>query len=143
MFSRRAVLSLQPLISEKIRKLCDKLSGYVDRDEAADIATGFHCAAIDIISQYCLNECPDSLDVEGFKYGVLLYAKAIRETFWILKYFPIAGWLLALPKSVSLRLVPELEGFLAHRDVLSSPPYPPHRVNEVDGNARVCVCLRM
>jgi len=124
MFSRRAVLSLQPLISEKIRKLCDKLSGYADRDEAADIPAGFHCAAIDIISQYCFNECLDSLDVEGFKHGVLLYAKAISETFWIIKYFPIVEWLLALPRSVSLRLVPELEGFLAYRDVLSSPPSP-------------------
>ncbi|PUU78750.1 cytochrome P450 [Tuber borchii] len=118
MFSRRAVLSLQPLINGKIRKLCDILSGYADRDEAADIASGFHCAAIDIISQYCYSECLDSLDVEGFKHGVLVYAKATSETFWTIKYFPLVEWLLSLPRSVSLRLVPELKGFLAFRDTI-------------------------
>ena len=122
MFSRRAVLSLQPLISEKFRKLCDELSGYADRDEAANIASGFHCAAIDIISQYCYNECQNSLDVEDFKHGVIAYARATSDTFWMIKYFPLAEWLIALPRSISLRLVPELEGFLAFRDVLPPPP---------------------
>lgn len=140
MFSRRAVLSLQPLINVKIRKLCDKLSGYADRDEAADIASGFHCAAIDIVSQYCYNECLDSLDVEGFKHGVLVYAKATSETFWTIKYFPLVEWLLALPRSASLRLVPELKGFLEYRDVLP-PPKPPGSTNEVNRNACVCVLV--
>ncbi|KAG0633711.1 cytochrome P450 [Tuber brumale] len=116
MFSRRMVLSLQPLISEKIRKLCDKLSSYANRDEAADVASGFRSASIDIITQYCYNECLDSLDVEGFKHDMLLSIKGTSEAFWVAKYFPMIHWILNLPTNVTLRLMPELKGFLALKD---------------------------
>ncbi|CUS07664.1 unnamed protein product [Tuber aestivum] len=116
MFSRRMVLSLQPLISGKIRKLCDKLSGYADRDEAADIVSGFRSASIDIITQYCYNECLDSLDVEGFKHDIVLTIKATSQSFWFVKYFSLADWILTLPTKVTLRLLPELKGFVDLRE---------------------------
>ncbi|KAG0134528.1 cytochrome P450 [Tuber indicum] len=115
MFSRRMVLSLQPLVSGKFRKLCDKFSSYADRDEAADMASGFRSASIDIITQYCYGECLDSLDVEGFKHDILLSIKATSEAFWVVKYFPM-DWILTLPANFTLRLMPELKGFLAIRN---------------------------
>ncbi|RPB01360.1 cytochrome P450 [Choiromyces venosus 120613-1] len=118
MFSRRAVLSLQPLIRDKIRTLCDKLSEYASRGEAANIARGFRSAAMDIITQYCHNECLDALEVEEFKHELFLSIRANSETFWIVKYFPIMEWILTLPRSVAFWLWPELKGFLAITDTM-------------------------
>ena len=105
MFSRRAVVGAQGVVVKHVERLCGAMAaagGPVDMWRASG------SLGIDITMDYAFSEDFGAIDLPGFRHPILVQQAAISEAFWLLRYFPIIGLVMALPAWVQRAVLPSL-----------------------------------
>lgn len=66
-FSKRSIVSIEPMIHDRIGKLCQRLEGFMERGETVCLDDGFAAMTADVISYHMLGEHLDYLDMPDFR----------------------------------------------------------------------------
>jgi len=101
LFSRRAVLNIEPVIQEKVRRLVFRLAECHER-KPANMFLAFRCTSMDIIATYCFARCDNSLNAEDFHDPLLMTMQSTISFFWLIKFLP---FLIPLVAALPERLV--------------------------------------
>ena len=109
-FSRRSILALEPMISEKVGKACSRLESSRSSGKAMDLRLLFTCLTTDIISEFTFVECFNLLDTEDLAPAWRkLFSEGARSFQWF-KHFP-SLWPIfrSIPDQVIAALIPSME----------------------------------
>ncbi|KAF9065816.1 cytochrome P450 [Rhodocollybia butyracea] len=117
LFSRKAVMSLEYTIQQKIDRLLAVLqSNYNSSSTAVSMAIAYRALTTDIITSYCFAESVNILDSPDLSHPIL---RGMKETFtkaWLQRHFPFfITFALNAPQKLVLWLLPEFEGYLKMR----------------------------
>ncbi|KAF9030669.1 cytochrome P450 [Rhodocollybia butyracea] len=114
LFSRRAVISLEYTIQQKIDKLLALLANsYNSSSTTVSMAVAYRALTTDIITSYCFAESANILDSPGLSHPILQGVKELIKKFWLQIHFPFfITFALNAPQKLILWLLPEFEGYL-------------------------------
>ncbi|KZV96245.1 cytochrome P450 [Exidia glandulosa HHB12029] len=78
LFSRKAVLQLETVVSEKVDKLVTRVLSYAASGKPVDLHRAYHSAALDVVLDYCFARHHNVLDADDFSHWLVL---AFEESF--------------------------------------------------------------
>lgn len=108
-FSRKSINALEPMIAEKVEKMCSRLQGFRQNQTPLDLRLLFSCFTSDIISDYCFPNCFDYLSTDDLApWWRNSFAEGLRNFQW-LKHFP-GLWIVmrAIPYDVLKKVSPQV-----------------------------------
>ncbi|KAI5833666.1 cytochrome P450 [Schizophyllum commune Tattone D] len=88
LFSRRAILKLEPFIREKVDKFTRKLLESKDTSKPVDVSRAIRSMTFDIIYSYCFGECYDALDAPNFSHPIIIDAELSSSYNLVFKAIP-------------------------------------------------------
>ncbi|KAL1680778.1 cytochrome P450 [Schizophyllum commune] len=88
LFSRRAILKLEPFIREKVDKFTGKLLEFKATSKPVDVFRAIRSMTFDIIYSYCFGECHDALDAPNFSHPMIIDAELSSSYNLIFKAVP-------------------------------------------------------
>ncbi|KAF9077831.1 cytochrome P450 [Rhodocollybia butyracea] len=114
LFSRRAVMSLEYTIQQKIDKLLAILNDdYNSSSMAVSMAVAYRALTTDIITSYCFAESSNILESHGLSHPTLRGIEQAVKKAWFQRHFPFfVTFILNVPQTLILWLLPEFEGYL-------------------------------
>ncbi|KAI9768092.1 MAG: hypothetical protein M1840_005126 [Geoglossum simile] len=130
LFSRRAIVSIQCLVQEKLDLLCAALQRQCEAGKSSDLFLGFRCFAVDTITALCFARSINAIEALDFRVPIVEDMEAAMATFVMFRHFSIVKWLtLNCPPWLSVRLnlyiagLVELQFLLAEEvvSVIASP----------------------
>ena len=105
MFSRRAVVGAQGVVIKHVERLCSAIAA---AGGPVDLWRASGSLGIDITMDYAFSEDFGAIDLPGFRHPILLQRTAASETFWLVRYFPVIGLVMALPAWAQRTVFPAL-----------------------------------
>jgi cytochrome P450 len=109
MFSRRRIAEFQPVVRDKVNKLCNKIVQYHQDGNVLRLNRAWSAMTADIITEYAFARSYDQLDSPEFEETYLEALQTIYTTGHFGLHFPILFPLLnSLPDWLTLKLKPEL-----------------------------------
>ncbi|KAF9077841.1 cytochrome P450 [Rhodocollybia butyracea] len=115
LFSRKAVMSLEYTIQQKIDKLLAILkSNYNSSSTAVSMAVAYRALTTDIITSYCFAEsATNNLESPGLCHPILQGIQEATRMLWFQRHFPfLIPFVLNVPQKLILWLSPKFEGHL-------------------------------
>ena len=117
-FSRRSIASLQPLITSKTNRLCERLDEYREAERPINLSVAFVALTVDIISQCCYADSFDYLEEDDFapewRETVIRRTKSMK----FVGHFPSIPMLLPyLPKKILVALTGDVSLAVEHKMV--------------------------
>ncbi|KAF9077861.1 cytochrome P450 [Rhodocollybia butyracea] len=110
LFSRKAVMSLEYTIQQKIDKLLTVLESYSSSSTTVSMAVAYRALTTDIITSYCFAESANVLDSPDFSHPILQGTKEAFRNIWLPYNFSFfIAFALNAPQKVILWLLPEYE----------------------------------
>ncbi|THU96866.1 cytochrome P450 [Dendrothele bispora CBS 962.96] len=105
LFSRRAVLKLEPSIQEKIERLISRILS--STKEPVDLFCAFRSFSLDVIYDYIYGEGVGAISYPEFRHPIIFGSEASILDNAISRHFPIIGHLVSrLPSFIQARLTP-------------------------------------
>ena len=100
MFSKRRVTALEPVIAERVDKLCSHLDNHKHSGTAIDLRLLFSCLTTDIITDYAMGESLDLLSNPEFALQWRnAFVLSLSKFHWF-KHFPVLWQIMrSLPKA--------------------------------------------
>lgn len=87
-FSRRSILALEPMLQEKVEKVCSRLTGFEKSKQPVDLRLLFSCMTTDVITEYAFPHCFDLLSTPDLSPAWRdTFANGLRNYHWF-KHFP-------------------------------------------------------
>jgi len=113
LFSRKAVMSLEYTIQQKIDKLLAILNkNYNSSSTALSIDVAYRALTTDIITSYCFAESSDILGSPGLSHPILRGVHEAVKKVWLQRHLPFfVTFILSVPRTLILWLLPEFEGY--------------------------------
>ncbi|KFX89674.1 hypothetical protein V490_06862 [Pseudogymnoascus sp. VKM F-3557] len=139
LFSRRAILSMQGLVREKIDHFASILAKNNANGNSSDLLLGFRCFTIDTITTFCFAQSVDAIDEPEFAAPIVEAMDNTLPAFHAFKYFPLLRKsILSIPPWLSLKISPQMAGLsrlqmllgkqvtdvIANPDSLKDSPHP-------------------
>ena len=87
-FSRRSILSLEPLITAKVDRLSERLTEYYQAKRPINLSTAFVALTVDIISQCCYADSFDYLEVDDFAPAWRMTVIQRMKSMKLVSHFP-------------------------------------------------------
>lgn len=116
LFSKSAVNDIEPMIKEKIDKLCDHLKNAVKSKRVVDLDSGFAGLTSDIIHQYTLGYHSGNLDREDFNMNVRNAMNGLFQGIHVLFFFPFLAPIAdMMPLPTLKRVLPYIAAFKEQR----------------------------
>lgn len=108
-FSRRNILALEPMITEKVEKTCSRLEEHKKSQSPIDLRLLFSCMTTDIITAYVFPHCFDLLSTSDLSPAWRnTFTEGLRNFQWF-KHFPGLWFVLrSIPDKVLLKMSPEM-----------------------------------
>ncbi|KAL7893330.1 cytochrome P450 [Trichoderma sp. SZMC 28014] len=120
-FSKAAVLRLEERIQSRVRILCERLSGFLERKEIIDVSVAMTSLTLDIITEYSFGESWNLMDRDDLSYDFIKVMRGGFETLQIRKLFNSSG-----PKLIPPRMLawssPDMKVFFEFKDALDRLP---------------------
>ena len=87
-FSKRNIVNLEPMLHEKVEKVCSRLARARDTRNPIDLRLLFSCMTTDIITEYAFPNCFNLLDTPDLARSWReTFVKALRSFRWF-RHFP-------------------------------------------------------
>ncbi|KAF9071654.1 cytochrome P450 [Rhodocollybia butyracea] len=114
LFSRRAVMSLEYTIQQKIDQLLAMLNdNYNSSSKTVSMAVAYRALSTDIITSYCFAESSNILESPGLSHPILRGVEGILNKLWFQRHFPFSMTFVSIvPQTLVLWLLPEFEVYL-------------------------------
>ena len=118
-FSKRAVTQLEPMVQEKVDLLCTKLENGAKADQVVDMGTAFTALTLDVITEYCYDECYNCLEEPDFSPAWKNLMTNIFVSVPIGRHFKVMfGLMRTMPPSLVVKLTPEMGLIFQARDLI-------------------------
>ncbi|KAI0315342.1 cytochrome P450 [Amylostereum chailletii] len=88
LFSRRAILKLEHVITRKIEALISKLLPYETLGKPVDLRRAYRSATLDIITSYCFAREYSIIEAPDFRHKMILDYELSLPLFHVLRHFP-------------------------------------------------------
>lgn len=112
-FSKRAVNDLEPILHEKVERLCSGIRGFMQRREPLNVGVAFTALTLDVITDYCFRKSWNCLSKPDFSPQWKRAMTGLFEPVPVMKQFPwIAKFMNMLPRSLVGKMAPDLLLFL-------------------------------
>ncbi|GAB1216557.1 hypothetical protein ATERTT37_005773 [Aspergillus terreus] len=103
-FSKRSVLELSPLVTERVQKLMERFEGLHRSNAVVSLDDAFSALTADVITAYCYGKCWMFLEDESFRNDIRKTVSDMTSYMHINRFFPlvlsamraIPLWLLAV-----------------------------------------------
>ncbi|KAG2417839.1 hypothetical protein HFD88_000938 [Aspergillus terreus] len=103
-FSKRSVLELSPLVTERVQKLMERFEGFYRSNAVVSLDDAFSALTADVITAYCYGKSWMFLEDESFRNDIRKTVSDITSYLHINRFFPlvlsamraIPLWLLAV-----------------------------------------------
>lgn len=116
LFSKSAINDIEPMMQEKIEKLCDHLKNAVKSKRVVDLDSGFAGLTSDIIHQYTLGYHSGNLDREDFNMNVRNAMNGLFQGIHVLFFFPFLAPIAdMMPLPTLKRVLPYIAAFKEQR----------------------------
>ncbi|KFY18588.1 hypothetical protein V493_08493 [Pseudogymnoascus sp. VKM F-4281 (FW-2241)] len=139
LFSRRAILTMQDLVREKVNHFASILERNNACGNSSDLLLGFRCFTIDTITAFCFAQSVEAINETEFAAPIVEAMDNTLLAFHAFKYFPLLRKsILGIPPWLSLKISPQLAGLsrlqmllgkqvrevIANPDSLKDAPHP-------------------
>jgi hypothetical protein len=101
-FSKQSVRKLEPMIAQKIEKLCRRLHQARETGEVLNLRHAYAALTLDVITQYSFSKSYGALDADDWLCEWIVMVDEVSRGSHLNKQF---GWLLPLMKSLPIWLV--------------------------------------
>ncbi|TKA81274.1 hypothetical protein B0A49_00228 [Cryomyces minteri] len=118
-FSKQSIVKLEPIIQDKVDKLCDAMKGYIESGKPVELQTAYMALTLDVISHYAFEEFFGLTEKPGFSPEWKKVLLATIEAGIMNRHLPwVADVLMSLPDSVAAAVSAPVAFFLQiQRDV--------------------------
>ncbi|KAF8874994.1 cytochrome P450 [Infundibulicybe gibba] len=121
LFSRRAILNLETVVQDAVKKLVKALLVYEKPQRAANIHMAFLSTSMEVITSYCFAQSFNSLDYQNFDHPMLVALESVGPFFFIVQQLPFLSPLAVnMPKWIASIIGPGSAAFEEFRMHLSS-----------------------
>ena len=101
-FSKKSILAIEPLIQEKVDKLCIALTKYAETQEPIELGLAYMAETLDIISHYAFGVSYGLVEQPGFSPLWKDVVSMTMESFALVRNLPwLPGLLKRLPQRVT------------------------------------------
>ncbi|KAL6884430.1 cytochrome P450 [Trichoderma evansii] len=114
-FSKAAVLRLEERIQSRVRILCERLSGFLERGEIVDISVAMTSLTLDIITEYSFGESWNLMDKDDLSYNFVKVMRGGFETLQVRKLFN--SIIRLIPPTILSWSSPDMKVFFEFKDV--------------------------
>ena len=112
-FSKRSIVGIEPLIQDKVNKLCNSVERYIQSGRPLELQTAYMALTLDVISHYAWGESFGLWDKEGFSPEWKKALWDMVEAGTVNRHLPwLADCLMLLPDSVAARVSKPIAFFL-------------------------------
>ncbi|KAK5124234.1 hypothetical protein LTR85_001937 [Meristemomyces frigidus] len=101
-FSKRSVMKLEPMITSKVQKLCERLQAFRDTREPVNLRYAFAAYIMDVVTEYAFGTSYECLEAPDFAPIWADAVDSVSEQSHMNKQFP---WLLPIMRLMPLWLV--------------------------------------
>jgi Cytochrome P450 len=88
-FSKRSIAELEPMISDKVEQLCQRLAALSGTKQVLNLKVVYMALSADVISEFCFGECLDYLQREDFAFE---WAEIMKYSFRLAAFFKPTPW---------------------------------------------------
>lgn len=110
-FSKASITQLEPIIGERIDRLCERLGDCAGRDEVVSLDAAFSALTTDVITRYFFGAHDDNVGRPGFVHPLQEAILGLTGAFQFTRLFPN---LAAAAKSLPLWLIELVQPKMAH-----------------------------
>jgi cytochrome P450 len=129
-FSKKSITSIEPLIQDKVDKLCTALSNYADNGEPVELGLAYMALSLDIISHYAFGKSFGLVEQPGFSPLWKDVVSMTMESFALVRNLPwLPDVLKALPQSLTRRIDQGLAFYLQMEQVNTHYVFKPTNLN--------------
>ena len=89
MFSKPSIMSLEPMIQERVSRLCARLEEYRDSGNPVDLRLVYTCLAMDIVTDFAVGKSHDLLSTHDFSPSRHEFFAEILRKVHLFKHFPV------------------------------------------------------
>ncbi|KAF7511511.1 hypothetical protein GJ744_004099 [Endocarpon pusillum] len=115
-FSKRSIIGIEPLVQDKVKKLCNAVERYIQSGKPLELQTAYMALTLDVISHYAFGESFELSEKEGFSPEWKKALLNVIESATVNRHLPwLADCLMLLPDSVAARLSKPIAFFLQVR----------------------------
>lgn len=112
-FSKRSIVAIEPLIQDKVNKLCDAVEKHIISGEPFELQTAYMALTLDVISHYAFGESLGLLEKERFSPEWKKALLDMIEAGTVNRHLPwLADCLMMLPDSFAVAVSKPLAFFL-------------------------------
>ena len=112
-FSKRSIVAIEPLIQDKVNKLCDAVGLYIKSGKPLELQTAYMALTLDVISHYAFGETLRLVEKEGFSPDWKKALLDMIEAGTLNRHLPwLADCLMMLPDSVATAVSTPIAFFL-------------------------------
>lgn len=124
-FSKKSVSELEPLLRQKVEKLCSRLATAVQYKQVVRVDCAFMALTMDIICSYCFGADRQYLDSDDFGLEWKETINGAWEKGGLLRHFPsMASFMRGFPRGLAKILDPGMSLFLAWQDSVKAAVEP-------------------
>ncbi|KAI7229467.1 hypothetical protein KC330_g7428 [Hortaea werneckii] len=87
-FSKRMITNLDPVINERLDKLCSRLGETIGPSSIVDLTSAFSAFTADVVTYHFYGSTPDYLSSEGFQFGLKDALTALLDFYHITRFLP-------------------------------------------------------
>jgi cytochrome P450 len=108
-FSRRSINALEPILVEKVNKVCSRLQEWKENKTPMDLRLLFSCMTTDIITEYCFPSCFDLLSTPDLAPDWRnSFAEGLRNFQWFKHYPSLWNVLRSIPYTMLVMMAPQM-----------------------------------
>jgi cytochrome P450 len=115
-FSKRGIVRLEPRITSKVQKLCDRLAEHMAKGKIVDLKCAYMALTMDVITEYCYGTSYDYLHDPNFKPNWLLCIESAFDNAHFRRALPWLSKIMSkFPDSFIMTLMPAMSLFIQLR----------------------------
>lgn len=112
-FSKRSILAIEPLIQDKVNKLCTAIELHIASGKEVEMLTAYMALTLDVISHYAFGESLGLVEKEGFSPAWKKALLDMIEAGTVNRHLPwLTDLLMNLPDSVAATISQPIAFFL-------------------------------
>ncbi|CZR52405.1 related to cytochrome P450 CYP3/CYP5/CYP6/CYP9 subfamilies [Phialocephala subalpina] len=87
-FAKRSIVAIEPMINERIDRLCERLAGASESKEIVDLDSAYAALTTDVVDQYFYGENFDCLGNKNFKFEIRDAILGLIRCYNLTRFFP-------------------------------------------------------
>ena len=119
-FSKRSIVAIEPIIQDKVNKLCDSIRAYIKSGQPVELQTAYVALTLDVITHYAFGKSFGLLEKEGYSPRWKQALLDMIEAGTVNRHFPwLADTMMRLPERLVVAVNKPIAFFLQVQKVIT------------------------